>query len=128
MSGSEQFGDALYYKSALDRGHMVRREDPIWGTVEEAETANVGTFHFTNSCPQMAEVNQVTWLGLEDHILQHAKTDKMRVSVFTGPFFSADDMEYRDAWIPAAWCHRDAAFGRYRYPVHRRRRCGPISL
>jgi endonuclease G len=27
----------------------------------------------------------------------------MRVTVFTGPFFARDDMEYRDAKIPAAF-------------------------
>jgi endonuclease G len=100
---NHQFGDALYDNNALDRGHMVRREDPVWGSLEEAKTANEDTFHFTNSCPQMAGVNQQTWLSLENYILQHARVDKMRVTVFTGPFFSEDDLEYRDARVPAAF-------------------------
>jgi endonuclease G len=100
---NHQFGDALYDNNALDRGHMVRREDPVWGSLEEAKTANEDTFHFTNSCPQMAGVNQQTWLSLENYILQHARADKMRVTVFTGPFFSEDDLEYRDARVPAAF-------------------------
>ena len=100
---SQQFGDALYDSNALDRGHMVRREDPVWGSPEDANTANGDTFHFTNSCPQMAGVNQQTWLSLENYILQHARADKMRVTVFTGPFFSEDDLEYRDAKVPAAF-------------------------
>lgn len=100
---SEQFGDALYDNNALDRGHMVRREDPVWGSLEDANTANEDTFHFTNSCPQMAGVNQQTWLSLENYILQHARVDKMRVTVFTGPFFSEDDLEYREARVPAAF-------------------------
>jgi endonuclease G, mitochondrial len=103
LDKEDQFGDALYDNNALDRGHMVRREDPVWGTLREAKIANNDTFHFTNSCPQMAGVNQKTWLGLEDHILQHARADKMRVTVFTGPFFAADDLEFRGARIPAAF-------------------------
>lgn len=99
----QQFGDALYDNNALDRGHMVRREDPVWGAPGEASTANEDTFHFTNSCPQMAGVNQKTWLSLEDYILKNAKADQMRVTVFTGPFFNENDLSYRDAKIPAAF-------------------------
>jgi endonuclease G, mitochondrial len=100
---ADQFGDALYDSNALDRGHMVRREDPLWGSVERAKIANEDTFHFTNSCPQMAGVNQKMWLGLENYILQHARADGMRVSVFTGPFFAPDDLEYRGALVPKAF-------------------------
>jgi len=103
LEKDQQMGDALYDNNALDRGHMVRREDPVWGSLKEAKTANEDTFHFTNSCPQMAGVNQKTWLSLENYILQHAKADGMRVTVFTGPFFADDDMEYRNARIPAAF-------------------------
>jgi endonuclease G len=103
LNPDDQWGNEIYNNNALDRGHMVRREDPNWGTIQEAKTANVDTFHFTNSCPQMAGVNQRTWLGLENYVLLNAKADKMRVSVFTGPFFSDDDIEYRGALIPAAF-------------------------
>lgn len=103
LDKGDQWGDALYDSNALDRGHMVRREDPIWGTPGQAKIANEDTFHFTNSCPQMAGVNQVTWLSLEDYVLGNARADGMRVSVFTGPFFSEDDLEYRGALIPRAF-------------------------
>jgi endonuclease G len=103
LDATDQWGDELYAGNALDRGHMVRREDPNWGTFEEAKQANFDTFHFTNSCPQMAGVNQKIWLGLENYILQHAKTDGMRVSVFTGPYFSDTDLKYRGALVPKAF-------------------------
>lgn len=103
LDKADQWGDALYDANALDRGHMVRREDPIWGSLEQARRANADTFHFTNSCPQMAGVNQRTWLGLEDYVLKHARADGMRVTVFTGPFFSDDDLEYRGGQIPRAF-------------------------
>lgn len=99
----DQWGDELYNKNILDRGHMVRREDPVWGTFEQAQIANVDTFHFTNCCPQVAGVNQVIWLGLENYILSHAKTDGMKVTVFTGPFFTDEDLEYRGAKIPLSF-------------------------
>ena len=68
---------------------MVRREDPIWG--DFAEAANRDTFHFTNCGPQIASVNQKTWLGLENHILQNARVEGILVTVFTGTFFLGDD-------------------------------------
>jgi endonuclease G len=100
---NQQFGNELYLNNRLDRGHMVRREDPIWG--DDAETANLDTFHYTNSCPQMDVFNQQTWLGLENYILQNARTFNMSVSVFTGPFFGHNDMLYKEtgARIPNSY-------------------------
>ncbi|HZG53149.1 MAG TPA: DNA/RNA non-specific endonuclease [Pyrinomonadaceae bacterium] len=104
LDKEDQWGDILYYQNSLDRGHMVRREDPIWGSLETARQANFDTFHFTNSCPQMAGVNQVVWLGLENYVLRHARADQMRVSVFTGPFFTDRDLEHKTgAKIPLAF-------------------------
>ena len=101
LDKEDQVGDSLYDNNILDRGHMVRREDPNWG--DEAVTANRDTFHFTNSCPQIANINQQTWLGLENYVLSHAKSDGMMVNVYTGPVFSDQDMVYRDVQIPAAF-------------------------
>jgi endonuclease G len=103
LDKADQWGDALYDSNALDRGHMVRREDPVWGSLAEARQANEDTFHFTNSCPQMAGVNQRVWVGLEDYVLTHARADGMRVSVFTGPYLGSDDLEYRGALVPKAF-------------------------
>ncbi|WP_375378290.1 DNA/RNA non-specific endonuclease [Hymenobacter cellulosilyticus] len=30
LDKSDQWGDELYHGNSLDRGHMVRREDPVW--------------------------------------------------------------------------------------------------
>lgn len=103
LNQDDQWGNELYADNDLDRGHMVRREDPVWGSLATARQANVDTFHYTNSCPQMAGVNQHIWLGLEDYVLQHTREDDMRVSVFTGPYFSPSDLQYRDALIPKAF-------------------------
>ena len=98
-----QIGEALYEGNLLDRGHLVRREDPNWGTEAEAKTANDETFHFTNCAPQMGAFNQRTWLGLEDYILQNARAWQERVTVFTGPVFAEGDLVYRDIRIPRAY-------------------------
>lgn len=98
-----QIGEELYSSNDLDRGHLVRREDPNWGTMAEAGIANEDTFHFPNCSPQMAAFNQRTWLGLEDYVLKEARVDKDRITVFTGPVFGPRDPEYRDVKIPLAY-------------------------
>jgi endonuclease G len=95
-----QMGPEVYSKNDLDRGHLVRRLDPVWGS--RAAEANEDTFHFTNCSPQHKNLNQKTWQELEDYILRNADVHNLRVSVFTGPVFRADDMLYRDKFqIPA---------------------------
>jgi endonuclease G len=95
-----QMGPEAYAKNDLDRGHLVRRLDPVWGS--QAAEANEDTFHFTNCSPQHKNLNQQTWQGLEDYILKNADVHDLRVSVFTGPVFRNDDMLYRDKFqIPA---------------------------
>jgi endonuclease G len=96
----EQTDNSLYANNDLDRGHLVRRLDPVWGSV--AQAANVDTFHFTNCSPQHRDFNQsdVTWQGLENYILDNAIAEKFRVSVFTGPVFRNDDWEYRGVKLP----------------------------
>jgi endonuclease G, mitochondrial len=77
----------------IDRGHMVRREDPNWGTMPVAKLANDDTFHYTNAAPQHARLNQgkTQWLGLEEYVLSNAKTHGLSISVFTGPVLRDGD-------------------------------------
>ncbi|MFZ2054886.1 MAG: DNA/RNA non-specific endonuclease [Candidatus Aminicenantales bacterium] len=98
ISSDAQFGEALYVNNELDRGHLVRRLDPVWGT--DATVANSDTFHFTNCSPQHKNLNQDIWNDLEDYILKNAGQHNLKVSVFTGPVFGEDDPIYRDARIP----------------------------
>jgi endonuclease G len=95
-----QSGPELYASNDLDRGHLVRRLDPVWG--KAAARANEHTFHFTNASPQHRNLNQKTWLNLEDYILDNAGRHDLKVTVFTGPVFRDDDMLYRGRYrIPA---------------------------
>ncbi|MGC4072482.1 MAG: DNA/RNA non-specific endonuclease [Nibricoccus sp.] len=98
-----QASEDLYAGNPLDRGHLVRRLDPAWGsTFALAKTANDDTFHFTNCSPQHEDFNQntQTWAGLEDYILQNADSQNLRVSVFTGPVFATSDETYRGIQLP----------------------------
>lgn len=98
LPAEAQVGNDVYAKNKLDRGHLVRRLDPVWGA--EAALANEDTFHFTNACPQHGELNQKTWRALEDYILENADAHELRVSVFTGPVFRETDRDYRDVRLP----------------------------
>lgn len=97
---AHQTEDGLYASNRLDRGHLVRRLDPVWGPRAEAARAMDDTFFFTNCSPQHERLNQQTWLSLEDYILASAANHGLKVSVFTGPVFGADDRNYRGVPIP----------------------------
>ena len=111
IPASEQAGPELYTHNDLDRGHLVRRRDPVWGDLAVARQANFDTFAYTNAAPQASMFNQgeLLWVGLEDHVLEYAREHGHRVSVLTGPVLAADDVVYRGVQIPrkfwkvAAW-------------------------
>lgn len=97
-----QAGKELYGRNDLDRGHLVRRRDPVWGEDRVARQANQDTFHYTVCAPQAGYFNQSAelWLGLEDHVLEHARAQGHRLSVLTGCVFDVDDPEYRGFQVP----------------------------
>jgi endonuclease G len=84
----------------FSRGHMTRREDPAWGTPASIQRGSDDSMHVTNVTPQLQAFNSPIWLGLEDYALEHARRDKMRISVFTGPFFSTGDPTMFGVRIP----------------------------
>jgi endonuclease G len=106
LGREEQTGNELYTDNDFDRGHLVRRLDPAWGTDEQtARVGNDDTFHFTNSAPQHRLFNQgqSLWAGLEDYLLETAQAAGQRISVFTGPVFTAADPVYRGVAVPLAY-------------------------
>lgn len=84
----------------FSRGHMTRREDPIWGADASATKGNQDSMHLTNSVPQMQPFNAGIWLELENYALQHARGDDMKISVFTGPILVAGDPTLFGVQIP----------------------------
>ncbi|WP_106402855.1 DNA/RNA non-specific endonuclease [Actinocorallia populi] len=98
----EQTTNADYAHKDIDRGHLVRRLDPAWGTESQAKAADEDTFHFTNAAPQHHSFNagSTLWLGLEDYVLKNADNHDLAVSVFTGPVLAPDDEVFGGVQLP----------------------------
>ena len=99
-----QVGDELISGNRLDRGHVARRADLLWGDFEEAKKANKDSFFFTNITPQMENFNQSQkgglWGGLEDAVFEETDVENLKVSLFAGPVLRNDDREFRQIKIP----------------------------
>ncbi len=97
-----QVGNALYAKNPFDRGHLVRRLDPVWGGSQVATFANGDTFHFTNCSPQHEGFNRnpQVWAGIENYILNNADSNDLRVTVFTAPVLRSTDPTFQDIKVP----------------------------
>jgi endonuclease G, mitochondrial len=99
-----QAGDDLYRTNKLDRGHIARRADLVWGPLPEAEKANKDSFYFTNISPQMDKFNQGNkggiWGKLEDAVFEEVDVENLKISLFGGPVFHEDDKLYRNTRLP----------------------------
>lgn len=99
-----QIGDELYRANPLDRGHIARRQDLLWGAQAEAEQANIDSFFFTNITPQHEAFNQSgahgIWGELENAIFADVDVADLRISVIGGPIFGDRDPEYRAVKLP----------------------------
>jgi endonuclease G len=99
-----QTGDDVYANNKLDRGHIARRADLVWGTPAEAKKANKDSFFFTNITPQHQSFNQSQrhglWGQLENAIFEDVDVENLHVSVMGGPLFRNDDIPFRGILIP----------------------------
>lgn len=99
-----QVDDRLYRHNPLDRGHLARRADLLWGRLAEAQQANADSFFFTNITPQIETFNQSKkgglWGLLENAVLDQSKLDRRRVTVMGGPVLDPTDRLYRDLQLP----------------------------
>jgi len=98
VSADVQVGGSYYAGTPLDRGHMVRRVDPVWG--EDANQAELDTFHYPNSCPQHKNLNRKTWNDLEDYIYANLQREDLKVTVFNGPVLAGDDAIFHGLQLP----------------------------
>ncbi|MFD7445921.1 DNA/RNA non-specific endonuclease [Streptomyces sp. NPDC059909] len=99
-----QIGNELYEANRLDRGHIARRADLLWGPPAEAKQANLDSFFYTNITPQMDDFNQSSkgglWGQLEDAVFADVEVDDLKVSAFGGPVFQEDDRLFRNVQLP----------------------------
>ncbi|TWH16634.1 endonuclease G [Rhodococcus rhodochrous J45] len=104
LAADAQVGNELYRANRLDRGHLARRADLLWGSTSEAKKANTDSFFYTNITPQMDDFNQSArdgvWGKLEDAVFADVDVDDLKVSAFGGPVFADDDREFRRVKIP----------------------------
>jgi endonuclease G, mitochondrial len=107
LPAEAQTGEDVYADNRLDRGHLARRSDLLWGTLDEAKAANHDSFFFTNIAPQMDDFNQSrldgVWGLLEDAVLEEATLDRRRLTLFGGPVLTDHDVVYRGVLIPGAY-------------------------
>jgi endonuclease G len=101
VPAGQQTGEGVYADNDLDRGHVARRSDLLWGaTLEEALRANSDSFFFTNITPQRAGFNQSgrggVWGLLENAVLALDGLAERRLSVFAGPVLADADPTYRN--------------------------------
>jgi len=94
----------VYRRNNLDRGHLARREDLLWGPPAAARLANDDSFYFTNIAPQQDDFNKASaggvWGRLEDSLLDQIDLNRHRVSLLAGPVLAADDPRYQDIQVP----------------------------
>jgi endonuclease G len=99
-----QISNDIYRNNRLDRGHVARRADLLWGKREEALLANSDSFYFTNITPQMDNFNQSAlkgiWGRLENALLTQVDGANSRVTVMGGPVLADTDPRYRDVQVP----------------------------
>jgi endonuclease G len=96
----DQLPDRFFTRdhSAFDKGHIVRRNDVVWGeSFVQVRRANGDTFHTTNCSPQVKGFNRSNlrglWGKLENLVLDQADTEKL--CVFAGPVLDPGDQSFR---------------------------------
>ncbi len=95
-----QTGEDVYADNDLDRGHIARRSDLLWGTtLTEAKQANSDSFYFPNITPQHQDFNQSgrggVWGLLENAVLAQEGLDDRRLTLLGGPVLAENDPLYR---------------------------------
>jgi endonuclease G len=99
IAPEHQTGNEAYSKNDYDRGHLVRRKDTQWGP--NAEQAAGDSFVYTNAALQHSDLNQKTWLDVENNVLWGAVATKEKKTVFSGPVFRDDDPAFDNAGLMA---------------------------
>lgn len=105
IPAADQTLEDVYRGNRLDRGHLARRADLLWGDDDAARRANRDSFCFTNIAPQMDSFNQSgqegAWGMLENSLLEYLHdTPVPRCCVMAGPVLRDDDPAYRGVQVP----------------------------
>lgn len=91
-----------------DRGHLCQREMMNWGDPDLAASAMLESDYWTNIVPQHETLHHSAWGKIEKWMAEEAEGSH-RISVFTGPVFTDDDVSHtnypgeRPFFIPAGF-------------------------
>jgi endonuclease G len=103
MDESLQPDDDIF-GNAMQRGHLFKREDAMWGADKDAcKKADEHSFTITNATPMIANFNNVEWGDLEDIVTRECSLGK-KVTYFAGPVFRSSDPFFNELRrnVPAA--------------------------
>jgi endonuclease G len=103
MDESLQPDDDIF-GNAMQRGHLFKREDAMWGPNKSAcKKADEHSFTITNATPMIANFNNVEWGDLEDIVTRECSLGK-KVTYFAGPVFRSTDPFFNELRrnVPAA--------------------------
>lgn len=99
-----QLTNRTYIRNPLDKGHIARRADLCWGSIDEARQANFDSSYYTNIAPQHEAFNQSDnhdsdeqgglWGRLENTVFDSEKPRRLCISVMAGPVFGAKDRKF----------------------------------
>jgi len=89
--------DDIIFSNSLQRGHLFKREDAIWGIDKPAMLhADEHSFTIPNATPMIRAFNNMEWGDLEDIVSDECKNKGNKVSYFAGPMFRSTDRFYNE--------------------------------
>jgi endonuclease G len=90
LPASFQPNNDHFLGSGYDRGHLASPLSVSWGTPHQAQLANHQSFFWTNTAPQLPEMNRGWWLAIElwerEMVATHGNA-----TGFAGPVLAEDD-------------------------------------
>lgn len=88
--------DDAIFSNAMQRGHLFKREDAVWGIDADAmKLADEHSFTIPNATPMIANFNNVEWGDLEDIVSDESGSGK-KISYFAGPVFRSTDRFFNE--------------------------------
>jgi endonuclease G len=106
LPAEAQTGEEVYAGNDLDRGHLARRSDLLWGTLDEARAGNEDSFLLHQHRPadeRLQPVRARRRVGAAGGRGARAgRARAPRLTLFGGPVLTDDDVVYRDVLIPGA--------------------------
>ncbi len=95
--GDEYYKDKVHsfgvtVENPFDKGHMVMRDNAMWGALDELDDAGKATYIYANASLQHKNLNRSEWQAIEMDIVGDLTSDSNgRLCVLTGPIWGPLD-------------------------------------